>query len=117
MKKETIVPNNPRGRLLMAANTCVNKERNAAYGDPNQDFRRTAAFWETYLKGIMEKRGALLLEPHDVALMMDLLKTSRLVWNPASDDNWVDLAGYAACGYDCAQATYGESDPPLPDVS
>lgn len=112
---QTVIPNNTRGRLLMAANTCVNKERNASYGDPIQDFRRTAAFWEIYLNGIIQKRGTLELLPHDVALMMTLLKTSRLVWNPESSDNWVDIAGYAACGYDCAHVIFELND--LPDVT
>jgi hypothetical protein len=32
--------------------------------------------------------------------MMSLLKISRLSWDPTKRDSWVDLAGYAACGYD-----------------
>jgi hypothetical protein len=31
-----------------------------------------------------------------------LLKTSRLAWTPTKRDSWVDDAGYAGCGYECA---------------
>lgn len=36
--------------------------------------------------------------PEDVAAMMALLKIARIASGHAKADNWVDLAGYAACG-------------------
>lgn len=95
-KKDTT----PRAEILDEAKALVDGDRNAAYGDPNQDFKRTASFWQTYLDGIIERRGELVLLPHDVAVMQDLLKTSRLVWSPERADTWTDKAGYAACGHD-----------------
>jgi hypothetical protein len=44
--------------------------------------------------------GRRIFEAHDVAIMMALLKISRLSWEPTKKDSWVDLAGYAACGYE-----------------
>ena len=41
------------------------------------------------------------IEQHDVAAMMALLKVSRIRWSPTKRDHWQDLAGYAACGWDC----------------
>lgn len=32
---------------------------------------------------------------------MILLKVSRLTWTPDKEDTWADIAGYAACGWDC----------------
>jgi len=29
------------------------------------------------------------------------LKVSRLSWRPDNPDSWVDIAGYAACGFEC----------------
>lgn len=110
------VPDNPRGRLLMRANAAVNRERNASYGEPNQDFMRISRFWQVYLEGITEARGGLKIMPHDVALMIDLQKTSRLTWNPASSDNWVDKAGYSACGWHCAVDFVTNGDDELPPV-
>jgi hypothetical protein len=83
-----------RAELLADAEAAVNGDRNAQYGDPRQDFQRTAAMWGAYL--------GVEVQPHDVAAMMALLKVSRIRWSPAKRDSWLDLAGYAACGWDCA---------------
>jgi hypothetical protein len=110
-------PRNIRGLLLAEADRLVNGDRNASYGDPNQDFARTADFWNTYMAGVAERKLAhatdeqradalaliyQLLDPHDVAWMMVLLKASRSTVSPTKFDHYVDAAGYAACGADCA---------------
>ena len=89
----------------------VNGDRNVQYGDPIDDFRRTAALLEIYLKGIIDKNGEVHLEPHDVAVLMILLKISRIVWSPGKEDHWIDVAGYAACGADCVQRETEERTP------
>lgn len=38
------------------------------------------------------------IETRDVAAMLALLKIARIASGHAKDDNWIDLAGYAACG-------------------
>ena len=85
---------NARTHMLHEAERLVNGDRNNQYGPPDQDFQRTADLWTIYLDG---KR---IIEAHDVAVMMALLKISRLSWKPNHPDSWIDLAGYAACGYD-----------------
>ncbi len=85
---------NNRSKLLHEAEQLVNGDRNNAYGPPNQDFQRTADLWSIYLD------GRRIIEAHDVAIMMSLLKISRLSWSPDNRDSWVDLAGYASCGWD-----------------
>lgn len=90
---------NVRSDILSSAEVLVNGDRNAQYGDPKQDFARTAQMWGAYL--------GIELEPHDVAAMMGLLKLSRIRWSPEKKDHWVDLAGYAACGADCAEDENG----------
>lgn len=86
--------------LLDAANLIVG-DRNEDYGDPYDDFGLTADLWQNYLSRIIERRHGLVIEPHDVAVMMALLKISRLSWTPAKKDHWVDIAGYIGCGWDC----------------
>ena len=103
-------PKSNRSRLLELAAQAVDGPRNAQYGDPIQDFLRTAGFWQLYLAGIIEKRGSLELLPHDVAAMMSLLKVSRITWSPEVEDHWMDLAGYAACGFDCTQRQRQQED-------
>ena len=105
---------NPRSKLLLDAEKLVNEDRNVQYGDPSADFKRTAAFWNTYLSGVFERRVGeaevsdgireilhSLIQPHDMSVMMVLLKLSRISWSPDKEDSWADAAGYVACGYGC----------------
>lgn len=94
----------PRRALLMQAADLVDGDRNAQYGDPNQDFARTAELWNTYLAGLAERQGVGrvdLIEPQDVAWLMILLKASRSTVSPGKEDHYADVAGYAACGWHC----------------
>jgi hypothetical protein len=84
----------PRRELLEAAADIIDGDRNVQYGEPTADFKRTAEFWSSYLN--------VEIRPHDVAAMMSLLKISRISWSPNKSDHWLDLAGYAACGFECA---------------
>lgn len=89
----------PRGKVLTTANSLVNGDRNKQYGPPTQDFQRTADALNAY--GYRGPDGRLLLA-HDTAIIQMALKISRLMWTPGKEDTWVDVAGYAACGYECA---------------
>ena len=93
---------NRRSELLSEADRLINGDRNNAYGPPSQDFERTALLWSTYLS------GRRMIESHDVAVMMILLKVSRLSWSANSRDSWVDIAGYASCGWDALQTHISE---------
>ena len=68
------------------------------YGDPKSNHKRIAALWRTYLDNRFPAITPLPIEPQDVAIMMILLKVSRLMESPAHHDSWVDVAGYAALG-------------------
>lgn len=81
-----------RSEVLAEANRLITGERNNQYGEPTQDFTRTARMWSAYL--------GINVKPHDVAALMALLKLSRIAWQPEKRDSWVDLAGYAGCGYE-----------------
>lgn len=85
---------NVRSKVLREAEELVNGDRNNQYGPPDQDFQRTADLWTIYLD------GRRIIDAHDVAVMMILLKVSRLSWSADKADNWIDIAGYSACGYD-----------------
>lgn len=96
---------NERARMLQEAESLVNGDRNVQYGDPKADFKRTAEMWSAFL--------GTKIEPWQVASMMCLLKLSRISWSPQKMDSWVDLAGYAACGWDCAAPLTETADPEL----
>lgn len=79
-----------RAETLEAAAKCVCGDREQDYGSPENNFRNIAEFWSDYLN--------TLIEPKDVAAMLALLKIARIASGHAKEDNWIDLAGYAACG-------------------
>ena len=84
-----------RDQILLHANQCVNGDRDQDYGSPERSFDVIADFWNSYLKN---KTIAESITPVDVAAMLALLKIARIATGHAKDDNWIDLAGYAACG-------------------
>lgn len=79
-----------RAEILDKAKACVVGDREEDYGSPESNFQRIADLWSVYLGAIMT--------PVDVAAMLALLKIARIASGHAKGDNWVDLAGYAACG-------------------
>ena len=79
-----------RAETLDKAKTCVCGQRENEYGSPEDNFASIASFWSVY-KGIE-------FTANDVAMMMALLKIARIRTGTATDDSYVDLAGYAACG-------------------
>jgi hypothetical protein len=92
---------NIRGEILVETAKIIDGERNSSYGEPFDDFTTTAEFWQTYLQRTILRRGELVVKPHDVAAMMNLLKTARLTWTPENEDHWKDAIGYSACGWEC----------------
>ena len=83
-----------REDILTRAMTCVSGDREQDYGSPEQNFKTIALLWSVYL----QRLGRGYLEDRDVAAMLALLKIERIASGNAKADNWIDLAGYAACG-------------------
>lgn len=91
-----------RSDLLDEAKILVTGDRNNAYGPPSQDFLRSADMMTAL--GFRAPDGGPI-RAHHVAMLMALIKLSRLVWSPLRRDSWTDLAGYAACGFEAAVET------------
>lgn len=88
-----------RKGILDAAEACVCGKREQDYGSPEDNFRTIAEMWRSYIQTRCVGPGVLVdLVPDDVASMMILLKVGRIAGGSLSQDNWVDIAGYAACG-------------------
>jgi hypothetical protein len=79
-----------REETLKRAFECVCGERQDQYGTPENNFGRIAKLWSAYLN--------FEVNSVDVAMMMALLKIARVKTGTATDDSFVDLAGYSACG-------------------
>ena len=89
-----------RGEILDKAKEIVTKDRNMQYGSPENNFGVIAELWNAYL-GCDYK-----ITPIDVALMMALLKIARIATGNTKEDNYIDLAGYAACAAELALSRY-----------
>ena len=86
-----------RTEILKKANECVMGDREQDYGSPEDNFAYIADLWTAY-----SGHG---FTAHDVALMLALLKVARAGSGNYHPDNYVDLAGYAACaGWRCGSA-------------
>ena len=93
-----------RGDILDKAKSCVCQDRNREYGEPEDGFKLIADLWEPVIQASCVTPGAdVRVGPDTVALLMALLKVARAAQNPGHLDNWVDLAGYAACGGEIAR--------------
>lgn len=78
-----------RKEILETAIKTVCEDRQDQYGDPEDNFNVISDLWGTYLD--------IPITGQDVAMMMALLKIARIRNGQHKDDNYVDLAGYAAC--------------------
>lgn len=88
-------PKRPRrGDILDTAKGYVTKDRASDHGNMEDNFKMIADLWATYLN--------VDVATHDVGAMMALLKVARIKSNPKHPDNWVDGAGYMACGGELA---------------
>lgn len=90
----------PRESVLSEAAGLITGDRNQAYGTPTQNFQDTADVWTVQLSHKL--RDGVRIEPGEVAQLMVALKLVRMKAQPKRD-NWVDVAGYAACGFEAEQ--------------
>ena len=97
-----------RAAVLEKARACVCGEREQDYGSPEDSFGCIAELWEAYLRAACVSPDSVVrVTPTDVAMMMALLKIARVGTSfvGGTADSFVDLAGYAACGAECAEVT------------
>jgi hypothetical protein len=94
-------------QLLVRAQTTV-KERGQDYGDKFENHQRIADIWSIIL--------GTEIKAEQVALCMAGTKIARLIQSPTHEDSWLDLAGYAAVGSECAKSalTASNEDNPHP---
>lgn len=83
----------PRRQLLEKAANTIDGDRDKEYGGPEDSFNTIARIWSVMM--------GHEFTPTDVAMMMAGLKLARLANTRGEHlDSWVDLAGYAGCGYE-----------------
>jgi len=97
-----------RSEVLDTAKEYVTKDRAAQHGDMESNLTTISEYWSIHL--------GMHIAPHDVAVMMNLLKVARIKSNPRNPDNWHDAAGYMACGGELAAERPFEPLPPKQGV-
>ena len=82
-----------RDEIIENAKTLISGQRAVDYGDAKDNFDRIAAGWNI----IVENANGPITAKH-VALMMDWVKTARLLETIDHNDSWIDKVGYSALG-------------------
>ena len=85
-----------RQECLDKAAELINGDRARDYGDAYENHGRICEGWNIIVRAAMYDTG--YLTPAHVALMMDWVKTSRLLETIDHTDSWIDKAGYVALG-------------------
>jgi hypothetical protein len=81
---------------LDTAKELINGPRAKDYGDASDNFDRIADGWNIIAQNAVRTHGYITRK--HVALMLDWLKTARLLETIDHDDSWIDKAGYTGLG-------------------
>lgn len=84
-----------RETILSDAIKAVCTDRNAQYGEPEDNFKVIAELWNNYLR--YAKNSVTQLTGYDVGMLMTLFKVGRAMTGSPKMDTFVDAAGYLAC--------------------
>lgn len=88
-------PSDVKAAIADEAKRIVTGARRAAYGTPEDNFARIAAYWNAYAQC---KGWSVVFTAADVSPMMRGMKEARLVETPDHRDSFVDLCGYTLTG-------------------
>ena len=80
-------------QIIDEASKIVSDDREKAYGNKKANHNNIAKLWSAYL----DKD----ISPHDVAMLMTLLKVARTKFGQPTEDTYVDAAAYMAIAGEC----------------
>lgn len=93
----------PRVDALRQAASIIAGERDKQYGGPEQNFDRIARIWSVIL--------GIHVTAEDVSMCMVGVKVARYASKSGfQPDTWVDIAGYAGCGYEVGALNVKQED-------
>ena len=96
-----------RAEILESAKRCICNDRDIQYGSPKGSFEEIAFRWSHYLS--RTSGHTILLDEHDVAIMMAEFKISRIMTSHGkSEDSYVDACGYLAIAGELSSEENGE---------
>lgn len=88
--------------ILDTAGEIVGGHRVTDYGEPEDNFGVIARLWSAYL--------GIDISDVDVSMLMVLFKAGRIKSGTATEDSFVDICGYAACGGEIAERGRKDND-------
>jgi len=91
-----------REAVLNTAKRIISEDRQTTYGDAKDSFQSIADLWGAYMGGTYTA--------HNVAIMMLLMKVARTTESTTHDDNYIDIAGYAALASELGEVVYGKEE-------
>ena len=74
--------------FLEEATKLASGQRQVDYGDKTENHKNIARLWSAYLE--------YTISPHDVAILMCLLKVARTKLGAVSKDTYADMSAYSA---------------------
>ncbi|AXH47319.1 hypothetical protein SEA_EDEN_24 [Microbacterium phage Eden] len=95
-RRQEAIRTTERQEVLGTASNLIHGDREDDYGRPIDSFRRVAQAFNVVLEGL----GHPPIDATTAAKLMIALKLSRLSGGDNKLDTWVDLAGYAALGFE-----------------
>lgn len=96
-----------RQEILEKAIDLTTGDRNKTYGSPLHNLTCMAMMVEAYLRGLGWSHNGAPLDAVDMAVIMDLVKNSRIAMNKLHLDNYIDASAYSAIAGECAEKLYG----------
>lgn len=96
--------------MLAKTQKIVDGQRDKEFGDPLDNMKCAAKL----IGGYLGARRGDSIEAADVSIFMALFKIARLAGKRGSTDSWLDLAGYAAIGFDVQQRDQVKEERPAP---
>lgn len=92
----------PRVEALREAARIIAGDRDAQYGGPEDNFNRIAKVWAVIL--------GVEVTAEDVAMCMVGVKLARYASKSGfQPDTWIDIAGYAGCGFEVGKSIDAKS--------
>ncbi len=85
-----------RDKVLDQAKELINGQRAKDYGEAHDNFSRIADGWNIIVREALRTHGYITAQ--HVAIMMDWVKSARLLNGLDHEDSWIDKCGYSALG-------------------
>lgn len=107
IEAQTEYKETPRGEVLLEARNLIVGDRNVTYGPPTQNFQNIADMLNVQFSHLFKDDAKF--SATDIGIIHIITKLARSIAQPKRD-NFVDIAGYAACAWETQEAENAKSE-------